>query len=161
MRALATVPAESTAESSQALRSLWLAEVAKKYKPPLRDLRAWLDSAADSAGTVARALMALLANARDGLEFSNHQYPGGRKIMPALEGPAVWSPLAIEESACTRGLSYWVFCSGKGSTEGKAERDLLMGVANLSRIIIIGKPSSGEGFSVSSELGWAWLWVWQ
>jgi hypothetical protein len=43
--------------------------------------------------------MALLANDRDGLEFSHHQYPGGGKITPALEGPAVWAPLAIEGSA--------------------------------------------------------------
>lgn len=50
--------------------------------------------------------------------------------------------------------------SGKGSTEGKAERDLLMGMANLSRITT-GKPSSGEGLSASWDLGWVRLCFWQ
>lgn len=75
-----------------------------------------------------------------------------QKSLPAQEGSVT------ESSVMQTAKSFWG--SGKGSTEGKAERDLVMGMANLSRIII-GKLSSGEGPSASWDLGWAWLWVWQ
>jgi hypothetical protein len=71
--------------------------------------------------------MALLANDRDGLEFSHHQYPGGGKITPALEGPDVWSPLAIEGSACTRGLSFWAFCYENGQISQALVKGLMRG----------------------------------
>jgi hypothetical protein len=67
--------------------------------------------------------MALLANDRNGLEVSQSSVSWGRKIMPALEGPAVWSPLAIKESPCTRGLSYWVALL-KGPLRGRQRGSL-------------------------------------
>jgi hypothetical protein len=59
------------------------------------------------AGTVVEAL---LANDRGGLKFSCRQYLGGRKIPPAPDSSAVWSPVATERSSCIRKLSYRVFC---------------------------------------------------
>jgi hypothetical protein len=49
------------------------------------------------------ALLAFSANDRDGLEFSRRQYPRRKKNSLALEGPAVWYPVAAKWYSCIGG----------------------------------------------------------
>jgi hypothetical protein len=62
------------------------------------------------ASTVGGAVLTLLANDRSKLDFHCCQHRGRRKITPALEGLAVWCPVATRRSSSIRGLSYWVLC---------------------------------------------------
>jgi hypothetical protein len=56
------------------------------------------------------------------------------------------------------GMAKFLRGSGKGSTEGKVEKVLLIGMGNLSRIVGK-KPSRGGGvLSRGRDLSWAWIW---
>jgi hypothetical protein len=125
-----------------------LAEEVAKKMPPVKQLGASLDSAVGPAGTVAGTVMALLANDRDGLEFFHYQYPGGRKIPPAPEGSVTGSSAL--------GMAKSLRDSGNGSTEGKVERDLLMGMGDLSRRVI-GKPGRGSGADGGGTSQGTWI----
>jgi hypothetical protein len=95
------------------------------------------------ATTAVGPLLALPVDGRGGLQFSCHQYPGGRIIPTApLECLVLGSRIATERSCCIRELSYWILAavgmvksvrsSVEGSTEWKVEKDLLVETSNLT-----------------------------
>jgi hypothetical protein len=48
-----------------------------------------------------------VADDRDGIVFSCLSVSWKEKSPPALDGPSVWSPVAMERTLCFREPSYW------------------------------------------------------